>query len=138
MNGEEKYVEVQFRCMTCGHLYIDEEREFCEAPPIGTPLAAQKARVIMEAKQKGEYLRPSEERLVKTLQELSTPTQTPEQQKLAREHLEHSIRGVWADMRFAHIEGKGPDPGPCEAFVAREMLKYSSSEQSAEAKNVEG
>jgi len=53
-------VKVEFRCQGCGHLFVDEEREFCEAPPVGTSLATQKVRALHNAAQSGEYLSPTE------------------------------------------------------------------------------
>ena len=44
--------ESEYRCMACGHLFIEEEREFCDAPPVGSVLAAQKVKALHEAKEK--------------------------------------------------------------------------------------
>ena len=52
MNGETRHVENQFRCITCGKLFIEEEREFCQAPPFTAILARQKAKAIHDAAKK--------------------------------------------------------------------------------------
>jgi hypothetical protein len=68
MNGEVKEVPIQYRCMTCGHEFIEEEREWCNAAPIGEVLALLKARNIAAAQASGA---PSE-RLVEAIKELSS------------------------------------------------------------------
>src|SRR5213079_2690965 len=70
LNGEVKLVKTEFRCQACTHLFIDEEREFCEAPAVGSRLAAQRVRALAEAKASGEYLRPKEDKAAESLQAL--------------------------------------------------------------------
>jgi hypothetical protein len=72
MNGETKFVETQLRCQTCGHLFIQDERPFCDAPPVGEKLAAQKVRALAQARKQGEFLRPEDEKLAQILDELTT------------------------------------------------------------------
>jgi hypothetical protein len=49
LDGSRKHVDIQFRCQGCGHLYIEEEREFCEAPPAGAKLALRRAAALAES-----------------------------------------------------------------------------------------
>lgn len=73
LNGEVKFVAVQFRCQTCGHLFITEERQFCDAPPISEALAKLKVQRLHEAAQRGEYLHPQDTKLAQHLGFLPTP-----------------------------------------------------------------
>jgi hypothetical protein len=77
MNGETKEVAIQFRCMTCAHVFIEEEREWCNAAPIGEALAALKVRNIAAAHVSGEKL-PSE-RLVEAIKNLTEAKPEPEE-----------------------------------------------------------
>ncbi len=121
LNGEKRFVEREFRCQSCDHRFVEEERDLCEAPPVGQKLAAQKVRAIYEAKQQGEYLNPKEVKIAKALDVIVGPTaQTEEQRTEADKKLDSMIRQVWADEVFAFKSGKQKDnPGPCEAYVAR-------------------
>lgn len=60
LNGEVKFVETQFKCMTCGHTFIQEERQYCDAPPVSEALAKLKVKRLTEAAKTGEYLRPDD------------------------------------------------------------------------------
>ena len=53
-SGEQKLVKTEFRCQACTHLFVDEEREFCEAPAVGKKLAAQKVAALHEAARTGD------------------------------------------------------------------------------------
>ena len=75
MNGEMKHVESQYRCQTCGHLFIEEEREWCDAPAFTAILARQKARAMLEASRGNEFLAPE---VVAKAQELAGQTVSPE------------------------------------------------------------
>jgi hypothetical protein len=72
MNGETKIVENEYRCQTCGHLFIDEEREFCDAPPFTAMLARLKAQRLLEASKSNEFLAPE---VIAKAQELQAPDQ---------------------------------------------------------------
>ena len=48
-SGVTKYVDIEFRCQRCSHLFIEGDREFCNAPPVGPKLAAQRVKVLAEA-----------------------------------------------------------------------------------------
>jgi hypothetical protein len=127
VDGTDKFVKVQLRCMSCGHEYIDAEREFCEAPPVGAILAAQKARALYEAKQSGEYLSDKELKMLKAVETLTGVSATqlsPEQREELEAKLDMMIRSAWADAMFAHRDKSGPDPGPCEEFVAAQKKKF--------------
>jgi hypothetical protein len=141
LDGSEKFVRDEFRCMTCGHLYIDEERILCEAPPIGTVLAQQKVKAIYDASKTGEYLSPKETKIAKTLDNLVNETnlvsETTEQQKLeADKKLDFLLRQAWADEVFAFKSGKSTnDPGPCAEYVER-RVKELSEQQSNDILNL--
>jgi hypothetical protein len=70
MDGSVKLVENQFRCQTCGHTFIEEEREWCNAPPVGQVLAMLKVRALREAAKASETLTPHEEKAVKSVEAL--------------------------------------------------------------------
>jgi len=96
VNGETKHVDTQFRCQTCGHLFIEEEREFCEAPPVSAALAQQKLKAIHDASQQGEYLRPEDARLADSLRELLHTTEDP---KKAFDKLVFQLRIEYVDRK---------------------------------------
>lgn len=58
-SGEQKFVEIEFRCQACGHTFTEEEREFCNAPPITIALAKLKVQRLYEASKENEFLDPS-------------------------------------------------------------------------------
>jgi len=128
LDGSEKYVEIQYCCQRCGHLFIEEEREWCDAPPVGPVLALQKAKALYEARQTGEYLRPSDERAAKAIEELlktqslvEAKAKTPEDVNKAMKDLEYSLRYQWADLNIdAKLKGP-PLEEDVEAFVTRRM-----------------
>jgi hypothetical protein len=60
LDGVQGYVEIQFRCQTCGHLFIQDERQYCDAPPVSTALAKLKIQRLAQAVQQGEYLNPED------------------------------------------------------------------------------
>jgi hypothetical protein len=68
--GDIELVNQLFRCYGCGHKFIDAERQFCEAPPFGVELAKLKVRRLAEAKQRGEYLRPDEQKVAEILEKV--------------------------------------------------------------------
>jgi hypothetical protein len=67
LNGEIKLVDNEFRCQGCGHLFIEEERQFCEAPPVGQTLAKLRVQRLAEASQRGEYLRPKDAKIAEII-----------------------------------------------------------------------
>jgi hypothetical protein len=125
LDGTKRFVDVQFRCQSCGHLFIDAEREFCEAPPVGPKLAAQKAKALFEAKQSGEYMSPKEAKMLRTIEALTgTKALTPEEREDLENKLDFQIRSAWADANFAFESGKGPDPGNCDEWVAARKKEW--------------
>ena len=68
-DGTAKLVEIERVCQTCGHCFIDVEREFCEAPPVGEVLLRIKAS--LKASQLASEL-PQQ-----TLDELLAPISPP-------------------------------------------------------------
>lgn len=128
LDGSEKYVEIQYCCQRCGHLFIEEEREWCNAPPVGPTLALQKAKALYEARQSGEYLRPSEAKAAKAIEELlktqslvEARAKTPVDVEKAKKDFEYALRYQWADLNIeAKLKGTPLDED-VEAFVARNM-----------------
>jgi hypothetical protein len=95
LDGTKKFVEVEFRCQACGHLFIEEEREFCEAPPVSAVLAKQKIQAIHEASKTGEYLNPIEAKIAVEINKLlKSPTHSEEM----RQKLITQLRGAYSDM----------------------------------------
>lgn len=72
LNGEIKFVENQFKCQTCGHVFIQAERQFCDAPPVSEVLAKLKVQRLAEAAKTGEYLRPKDAKVADALTEMLT------------------------------------------------------------------
>src|SRR5438445_12380567 len=79
INGEDKFVETQFRCQACSHLFIEEEREWCDAPPITAALALMKQQRLHEASKTNEYLAPN---VIAKAQELAGQEISPEVEAL--------------------------------------------------------
>jgi hypothetical protein len=96
-SGEKRFVDVQFRCMSCGHLFIEIEREFCEAPPVSAALARQRIKAIHDASQTGEYLNPSDVKIADAIQALMPASQ--EDPKLAYDKLIYHLRVEYADRK---------------------------------------
>ncbi len=136
VDGTEHFVKVQFRCMTCGHEYIDAEREFCEAPPVGATLASQKVRALYDAKKTGEYLNDKDAKMLKTVEALtgvSARKLSAEERQNLENRLDTMIRNAWADAMFAHKEHPNdpmyPDPGPCDEFVAAKRKEFRITDE---------
>lgn len=68
LDGSSKYVAVQYRCQTCGHLFITDERMFCEAPPVSAALARLKVQRLAQAKARGEFLRPEDQQVADAIE----------------------------------------------------------------------
>jgi len=126
LNGELKHVDTEFRCQACGHLFVDEERQFCEAPPVGKTLAAQKVRALHAAKQTGEYLTPSERIAAESVAKLirgGTPIEEakPTAVKLSEEELakmRNELRRAHLHHLLAFNAKQRPDhPGPIEEYI---------------------
>jgi hypothetical protein len=73
MNGEAKEVKIQYRCITCGHDFIDTEREWCTAVPIGEALAKQHVRSLVAAQASGDA------RVVEALKDFIPVKEEPEE-----------------------------------------------------------
>jgi hypothetical protein len=99
LNGDVKLVVTEFRCQTCGHLFVEEEREFCDAPPVSAPLAQQKLKALAEAAQTGEHLNPNDKKLADAVEKLvQKPKQTPEQ-------VEVRLKNTWFEFRRVYLDG---------------------------------
>lgn len=113
LDGSLKLVPTEFRCQSCGHLFIDEERMFCDAPPVGPKLAARKVQALAEAKKSGEYLSDSEEKAAKAIVELVDGAKAQERGESQEEKpqmsdeqlaaMDWDIRRMWSQ---AKLEGK--------------------------------
>lgn len=114
LDGSDRFVKTEFRCMTCGHEYIDEERELCEAPPVGAKLASQKVRALHEAQQSGELLTRAEKKLADAINVVARKTAPMEQ--ITDEQCDNLLRHAWPEAVFAFKSGKGPDPGTLQHF----------------------
>jgi hypothetical protein len=127
-DGSYKLVETEFRCQACTHLFVDEEREFCEAPAVGKKLATQKVAALHEAAKSGDALTPAEriaaESILKAmrsgtpLENVKTPrlTMTDDERnrlitELKKAHLQHLLE-YNAKQRSDH-------PGPIEEYVKK-------------------
>jgi hypothetical protein len=70
LDGTVKLVEKETRCQSCGQLFIEEERQWCEAPPVGQTLAKLRVQRLAEAVQSGEYLRPQDAKAAEVIEKL--------------------------------------------------------------------
>lgn len=129
-----KYVEIEFRCQRCGHLFIEEEREFCDAPPTTTALARQKIQAIHESSKTGEYLSPIDKNLANALNDIiGTQPQSQEERENARKIIIMKLRGAYADMilveaeklgiSFQEAKDRGVITESMEDFVNRNMAE---------------
>lgn len=124
--------------MGCGHLYVDEEREFCSAPPVGQKLAQERLRAIAEAKLQGNYLRPGDERIANSLAKVAEQTGgegiasplesatpplplTPIVERTPIQQLRWDIRREHADKLLQNKLGKGEHPGEVEAYITARL-----------------
>jgi len=132
LDGIERLVKTQFRCQGCTHLFIDEERQFCQAPAVGKKLAMQKVAALHEAAKTGDTLTPSErvaaESVLKAMRsgtplEEVKPTLTLSEEErnkleteLRRAHLHHLL-AFNAKQRTDH-------PGPVNEYVANGIKQF--------------
>jgi hypothetical protein len=140
LNGETKIVETQLRCQSCNHVFIPEERQFCEAPPVSEVLAKLKVRRLAEAKARGEYLNPQEQKVASVLNKIQQqptvesqvedhataiePQPQPEGFKppigLTRE--EYSVADRAFRLEWAQLKLSGQDSGmSVEEYVERRL-----------------
>lgn len=103
LDGSTKFVRVQYRCQACSHIYIQEEREFCEAPPVGPVLARQRLKAIAQAKESKEYLDTTDSKIAEALNELQQKPQ--DEQAQAQMTLRTTLKLEWVRKKVA---GKAP------------------------------
>jgi hypothetical protein len=129
-NGSQKYVPIQLRCQGCGLLFVEEEREFCDAPPVGPKLAAQKVRALQEASLADERLTPMERvaaaSLMKAIKggasvEEAKPTMSSDDRNI----LDNELRKA----HFAHLlaynnKERFDHPGPLEEYVKKGFEQF--------------
>ena len=77
LDGHSAFVETQYRCQTCGHVFIAEERQFCDAPPVSEALARLKIQRLALAVEQGEYLRPTDAEAAQAVTELLKQPNAP-------------------------------------------------------------
>lgn len=123
-DGSLKKVEIEFRCQGCGHLFVEEERQFCEAPPVGQKLAAQKVRALAEAKEKGEYLRPADKKLADALSAISK--QEPSYDLTSLKRTWFAIRNAWIDLK---IQNGGKSELSLLDFLAKHLTEAKMPQQ---------
>ena len=137
ISGEQKFVEIQFRCQGCGHLFIDQEREFCEAPPVGNVLASQRVRAIHEAAKTGQYLRPADEKIADSLQKLMLAPLTEEQKKKEYSKLVYQLRVEYVDWKVEKSRTNEQVAESMNDYVARRLreLNLAGVESTKETEN---
>jgi predicted RNA-binding Zn-ribbon protein involved in translation (DUF1610 family) len=127
IDGTEKWVAIEYRCQACGHLFIEEDREFCDAPPVGPQLAALKVKAIHEASKTGEYLNPSDTKIAQALDELLVETHKEFSDTELR-NLDFAFRRVWVDERMkAKANGQKFDENVYD-FVIRMLKEHTYGE----------
>ena len=119
LDGVERLVERQFRCQACTHLFIDEEREFCEAPPVGQKLAAQRVKALHEAS--SGSLTPAEQIAANSLGRLISGDKATNKglndEELAK--LKTELRKSYAQHLLEYNSKQRTDhPGDVEAYIA--------------------
>lgn len=120
--GEVKVATKLYRCLGCAFKFVDEDREFCEAPPVGVKLAAQKVKALQEAKESGEHLRGTEQKIVESIKEIAASDEAhKELSDNEVRNLDFSFRGLWASERY-QASSKGLEfPETVTAYVLRRM-----------------
>ena len=127
LDGTLKLVETQFRCQACTHLFIDEERQFCEAPAVGKKLASQRVAALHDAAQTGEPLSDAERTaalsVVRALKEGKTLEETAKVELTDDQYtkLVWDVKREYADKKFAFLSKKGDNPGTIEEYVPKRM-----------------
>ena len=130
LSGERKLVEHLIRCLSCAHKFEESDREFCEAPPFGPTLAAQKVRALREASQTGEYLNPNDKEAADAINELvAKAPQAP--QELSDSELgkmDFQLRNVWVDKRLAAKQNGQKFDETVYDFVIRMLKEHGYNE----------
>ena len=128
-NGNVTLVEKLFRCQSCSLRFVDEDREFCEAPPFGSILAAQRVKALKDAEKSGEYIRPEHREALKAINNLLPKellVETPREfTDTELRNLDFTLRREWVRLRMnAKQNGQKFDETVYD-FVIR-MLKESN------------
>lgn len=127
VDGSTRLVEVEFRCQTCGHLFVDEEREFCDAPPVGPKLAAQKVKALHEASQTGEYLRPEDQKIADAIKQIEPQKVVYDETTLKQAWF--ALRRAWLDIQIAAKLQKTTPPPPIAAFLTEHLKEAGYPQQ---------
>lgn len=123
-DGSMKKVEVEFRCQGCGHLFVDEERRYCDAPPVGTILASLKVKALHEANKTGEHLRPADKKIADALAAMSE--QEPSYDTTTLKNTWFQLRGIWIDLK---IKNKGVAELPLLDFLSKHLTEAKMPQQ---------
>lgn len=129
LDGEFRHADTEYRCQSCGHLYIEEERQFCEAPPVGQKLASQRVKAIHEADKKGEHLRPTDKKIADAIRALTPELigSYPDQYNdVELKNAWFGLRRVWIDLK---IEKKGAVELPLLAFLSKHLSEAKMPQQ---------
>jgi len=122
LDGSVKHVDTQFRCQRCGHLFIEEERQFCDAPPVSKKLAEQKARALaqslLEANPERAHQLIEQGTLVKDFNEELQEIEA-EQQHPPTDRKEYDLHMEWVHYNYNH--GKPPGGLTVEEYVERRL-----------------
>lgn len=93
-----------FRCVPCGHRYTDEDREFCDAPPINVALANQKIQALAEANRENEPMNEKDKNIVAALKIVA-----PEQ-FVSQEFTDSQLKMLWTQLRSRWVVEKLKSP----------------------------
>jgi len=122
LDGSLQFVRNQFRCMTCGHLFIEEERKFCDAPPITKKLAEQRARALAQSLAETNPERAHElmndGSLVRDFKEELAEIEA-EQQMPPTDRKEYDFNMEW--VKYMLLHGKPPGGLTVEEYVEKRL-----------------
>ncbi len=134
LNGELRMVDIQYRCQRCSHLFIEAEREFCDAPPTTSALATQKIKAIHDASKTGEHLDANDTQVAQALNELVGKPQFTDNDK---QILITQLRGAYADVvaaeatklgiSFNEAKERGVIKESMDDFVNRNLAEIEKS-----------
>jgi hypothetical protein len=131
-SGEKKFVETQFRCQSCGCLFIEEEREFCDAPPISQPLAQQKALAVIEAVKQGEHLNSADTKLAEALTELLPKSSVAALSETELKNAWFALKRGWADAKFEALNKKQKFEQSLLFFIEENIKGFNLSQENVE------
>lgn len=110
-----------YRCIGCGHRFTDDERQYCEAPPVSQALAILKLKAIKEADKTGEYLNPVDQRIAQALKLVEETKSNNEEQKT---YTDTELKNMWFSLRRAWVDLKIQNKGVVELPLLDFLMKY--------------